>query len=55
MQIDAVLAEGFAVIGHVDHRARDVVLMLFQQAGNACEHMIGVEDGIVVGVGDFLD
>jgi hypothetical protein len=54
VQVDAVLAERFAVIGNIDHRAchrRRTLLQLVDDGGN---DVVRVEDRVVVDVGDFL-
>ncbi|EGD16554.1 hypothetical protein XGA_4887 [Xanthomonas hortorum ATCC 19865] len=51
MQIQAFFAKRFTMIGDVDHRGV-VVLQTAQRVDGLIEEMVGIADGIVVGVDD---
>ncbi|EGD20352.1 hypothetical protein XGA_0963, partial [Xanthomonas hortorum ATCC 19865] len=53
MQIQAFFAKRFTMIGDVDHRGV-VVLQTAQRVDGLIEEMVGIADGIVVGVDDVL-
>ena len=54
MQIQPVFSERFTVVGKVDHR-RVVFSILLRQEGNRLrQHMIRIEQSIVVGIDDRL-
>ncbi len=54
MQEQAVLAQGLPVVGDVDQRRVDRVRACLQLCDRACEQVIGVEQCVVVGIGDLL-
>ena len=53
VEVDAVLAKRFAVVGKVEHRGVEVGARL-QAVDRLGEVVVGVEDRVVVGVDDFL-
>ncbi|EGD20169.1 hypothetical protein XGA_1163, partial [Xanthomonas hortorum ATCC 19865] len=53
MQIQAFFAKRFTMIADVDHRGV-VVLQTAQRVDGLIEEMVGIADGIVVGVDDVL-
>ena len=53
VQIEVVFAQRLAVIGHVPQGAT-VAALLLQQADRAGEEVVGIQQGVVVGVDDAL-
>src|SRR3546814_17885173 len=52
MQVQAVFAEALAVIRQIDERRCDQRLVFLQDGDQLCQHMVGVDHGVVVGVDD---
>ena len=54
MQVNAIFTQGFAVIRNVDHRRADTVFMCFKKIDQLRQEIIGIGNGIVVGIDHFL-
>lgn len=54
VQIESLLTQRLAVVGDVEQGTIDVGRRAMERVDQAGEHVVGVEDGIVIGVDDLL-
>ncbi len=54
MQVEVVLAERLAMVGEVEHAGIDALFVLAQQVDQAGQHVVGVQQGVVVAVDDAV-
>ena len=54
MEKNSIFSEGFAMVGNINHRRVVAFLPGIQEGHGLREHVVGVEDGVVVGIDDFL-
>ena len=51
VQEQVVFAQRLAVVGDIQHAAVDLLLIVAQQVNQGRQHVVGIENRVVVGVG----